>query len=196
MSGDPGAARWRLPELAASRSGAGLADIEAIERAAGEEGFRRGFSEGRTQGLAQAQADIRRLLAQLEGLIESLARPMAAFDRELEAAMAELAVQVAGVLVGQAYEADPELLAGLVQRAVRAAMPGARDVCVRMHPEDLAAVTPLLPANEPVLTRLEPDTTLTRGDVRVHTEALRLDGTLATRLQVMLASLRPAAEAE
>lgn len=198
MTGNtPDATRWRLPDLnpppsQASRPGPSLADIEAIERAAGEEGFARGLADGHAQGINQAQGEIRRLLAQLEGLIDSLARPLALCDAEVESVLAEIAVQVAGVLIGRQYEAEPELLAMLVHEAVRTATPGAREVDVRMHPDDLAVVRPMLPANEPILTRLTPDTSLARGDVRVHTESMRLDGTLATRLQAALASLRSA----
>ena len=92
---------------------------------------------------------------------------------------------IAGSLVGRAYEADPTLLADLVGEALDAVGGARRDVEVRLHPDDIAALTPLL-ASMAEGTRLVPDLTLSRGDLRVHAEAVRIDGTLEARLRAAL----------
>lgn len=202
---DPSAAkRWIAPDLDARRPapepearasepppGPSVMELESIERAAREEGYQRGHEEGHAAGLAQAQGEMRRLQAQIEGLLDSFSRPLAQLDAEIQAVLSELAVQVAGVLVGRAYEADPALLAELVEEALRATGSATREAEVRMHPDDIAAVQPLLANSELPRARLAPDSSLARGDVRVHTESLRLDGTLATRLQAALSALKP-----
>ncbi|MBD7920877.1 flagellar assembly protein FliH [Xanthomonas sp. CFBP 8703] len=158
-----------------------LEDIQAIEAAAQLEGFERGHSEG----LAQGQAEIRRLTAQIEGILDNFSRPLARLENEVVGALGELAVRIAGSLVGRAYEADPALLADLVGEALDAVGGARREVEVRLHPDDIAALTPLL-ASMADGTRLVPDLTLSRGDLRVHAEAVRIDGTLEARLRAAL----------
>ncbi len=195
MSGN--VVRWLAPELNAAPAPVrpfeealpeepvlrppSLEDIQAIEAAAQLEGFERGHSEG----LAQGQAEIRRLTAQIEGILDNFSRPLARLENEVVGALGELAVRIAGSLVGRAYEADPMLLADLVGEALDAVGGAHRDVEVRLHPDDIAALTPLL-ASMAEGTRLVPDLTLSRGDLRVHAEAVRIDGTLKARLRAAL----------
>lgn len=195
MSGN--VVRWLAPELNAVPAPAqqyeeqlpeepvlrppSLEDIQAIEAAAQQEGFERGHAEG----LAQGQAEIRRLTAQIEGILDNFSRPLARLENEVVGALGELAVRIAGSLVGRAYEADPALLAELVGEALDAVGGARREVEVRLHPDDIAALTPLL-ALMADGTRLVPDLTLSRGDLRVHAEAVRIDGTLEARLRAAL----------
>ena len=55
-------------------------------------------------------------------------------------ALGELAVRIAGALVGRAYEAEPALLAQLVGEAIDAVGGSTREVEVRLHPDDIAAL--------------------------------------------------------
>lgn len=188
------AVRWQAPDLmprpaAPTRPAPSVAELEAIETAASEEGFRRGHADGYAAGMAQAADERRELGARVQALLESFARPLAQVDAEVQAVLAELAVQVAGALVGRAYAQEPALLAGLVQQALQLAVPTRREAEVRLHPDDLALVAPLLAEQEP-LARFLADPSLGRGDLRVHTEAVRVDGSLYMRLQAALASLQ------
>ncbi|MFC6842148.1 FliH/SctL family protein [Xanthomonas theicola] len=169
-----------LPEAPVLRPPS-LEDIQAIEAAAQHEGLERGHAEG----LAQGQAEIRRLTAQIEGILDNFSRPLARLENEVVGALGELAVRIAGSLVGRAYEADPALLAELVGEALDAVGGARREVEVRLHPDDIAALTPLL-ASMADGTWLVPDLTLSRGDLRVHAEAVRIDGTLEARLRAAL----------
>lgn len=154
-----------------------LEEIQAIQDAAEKEGFERGHADG----LAQGQAEIRRLAAQIEGILDSFNRPLQRLENEAVAALGELAVRIAGALVGRAYEAEPALLAQLLNEAIDAVGGTSRDVEVRLHPDDIAAVAPLL--DLPPQQRLTADLSLSRGDLRVHAEAVRIDGTLQARLR-------------
>ncbi|WP_411834819.1 FliH/SctL family protein [Pseudoxanthomonas mexicana] len=156
-------------------------EIQAIEQAAYDEGMERGRSEGYAEGFAQGQQDVRRLAAQIEGILDNFSRPLDRLENEVVAALSELAVRIAGSLVGRAYQADPVLLQELATTALDAVGGANREVEVRMHPDDIAAVAPvlsLMPA-----TRLTADTALSRGDLRVHAESVRIDGTLEARLR-------------
>ena len=101
---------------AVKAAGAVLEELQRIEDAARADGYARGHAEG----LAAGQAEMRRLVAQVEGILDSFTRPLARLDAEVGDALGELAVRIAGTLIGQAYESDPNLLADLVREALDA----------------------------------------------------------------------------
>jgi flagellar assembly protein FliH len=148
------------------------------------EGLSQGREEGHAEGLASGQAEIRRLSAQIEGILDNFSRPLARLEDEVVQALGDLAVRIAGALVGRAYQADPALLAQLVDQAVASVAAHQRPLQVRLHPEDIASLTPLLTL--PADCSLVADTHLGRGDLRVHAEAVRIDGSLGARLQAAL----------
>ncbi|WAW93640.1 flagellar assembly protein FliH [Xanthomonas citri pv. malvacearum] len=157
-----------------------LEEIQAIEDAAQHEGFARGHAEG----FAQGQSEVRRLTAQIDGILDNFTRPLARLENEVVGALGELAVRIAGQLVCRAYQADPQLLADLVGEAVDAVGGAGREVEVRLHPDDITALLPHLAPSS--TTRVAPDMSLSRGDLRVHAESVRIDGTLDARLRAAL----------
>ncbi|APO98775.1 flagellar assembly protein FliH [Xanthomonas perforans] len=157
-----------------------LEEIQAIEDAAQHEGFARGHAEG----FAQGQSEVRRLTAQIDGILDNFTRPLARLENEVVGALGELAVRIAGQLVGRAYQADPQVLADLVGEAVDAVGGAGREVEVRLHPDDITALLPHLAPSS--TTRVAPDMSLSRGDLRVHAESVRIDGTLDARLRAAL----------
>ena len=173
-------ARHDLPEPVAPHS---VEDLQAIEQAAYDEGFARGHADG----VASGQAEIRRMVAQMEGILDGFTRPLARLDAEVADALAELAVRVAGALIGRAYAADPTLLADLVQQALDALGTTTREVELRLHPDDLGVLAPHLAALDGV--RLLADPALARGELRLHGESVRIDGTLGARLQSALQAI-------
>lgn len=189
------AVRWLAPELGPGReAGASeqqeqlqrlptLEEVQAIEQSAYEEGLARGHAEG----LAQGQGEVRRLAARFEGVVDNFSRPLDRLENEVMAALAELSVRVARCLVGRAYQADPALLAGLARAAVDAVGGTSREVEVRMHPDDIAALADALEL--PQAARLTADTSLGRGDLRVHAENMRIDGSLDARIEGALAAV-------
>lgn len=158
-----------------------LEEVQAIQDAARQEGLEQGHAEGHAEGLAQGQAEIRRLVAQIEGILDNFSRPLLRLEGEVVAALGELSVRVAGQLLGRAYQAEPALLQELVNEALEAVGGSSREVEVRLHPDDIAALAPLLKLAPG--QRLSPDPGLSRGDLRVHAESVRIDGTLEARLR-------------
>lgn len=158
-----------------------LEEIQAIQDAAYREGLERGLAEGHAEGFGQGQSEVRRLAAQMEGILDNFSRPLDRLENEVVAALSELAVRIAGTLVGRAYQTDPVLLQELATTALDAVGGAQREVELRLHPDDIAALTPVL-ALTPT-TRLTADTSLSRGDLRVHAESVRIDGTLEARLR-------------
>ena len=189
-----GAVRWAAPGLEPPApepvlelpTPPSVEELQAIEEAAREQGYADGLARGHAEGFATGQAEVRRLVAQIEGILDGFTRPLSRLDDEVSEALAELAVRVAGSLLGPAYSADPALLADLVREALDAVGTSQRDVELRLHPDDMGVLYPHLAGLDGV--RLTNDSTLARGELRVHSESVRIDGTLAARLQAVLES--------
>ncbi len=180
VAAGPAAVLWEAPAFGGN-SPLAVADLEEIERAARDEGFTRGHADG----FAQGQTDVRRLIARMEGLVDAFSRPLAGLDNEIEHALAALATQIAGALVRESYRADPQKMAALVREAIASAGGIERSTEVRIHPDDLAILRPLMTD----ISTFVPDISLARGDVRVHTENVRIDARLGTRLDTILDNL-------
>lgn len=183
------AVRWAAPELAPpppppppepERHLPSVEELEAIEQAARDEGYARGHAEG----VASGQAEVRRIVAQMEGILDAFTRPLARLDAEVGDALGALAVRIAGALLGHRYATEPELLEQLAREALELAGSEQRQVELRLHPDDLALLTPHLGMLEGV--RLGADTTLARGDLRLHADGVRIDGSLTARLDAAL----------
>lgn len=157
-------------------------ELQALEQAAHAEGYARGHAEG----LASGQGEMRRMLAQIEGILDGFTRPLARLDEEVADALADLATRIAGALLGREYVADPSLLADLVREAIDAVGSASRELELRLHPDDHDVLAPHLAGLDGV--RLSMDAALGRGELRLHSEGVRIDGTLAARLQAVLES--------
>ncbi|MEN1960689.1 FliH/SctL family protein [Luteimonas sp. MJ246] len=194
MDGDPrfaaaGAVRWNAPGLVTAPAAPApeqlpappsVEDLQALERSAHDAGYALGHAEG----LAAGQADVRRIVAQIEGVLDGFTRPLARLDEEVAEALADLAVRIAGNLLGHAYRIDPTLLADLVREALEAVGSDTRELELRLHNDDFGVLAPHLAGLDGV--RLVVDGGLGRGELRLHSESVRIDGTIATRMQSML----------
>ena len=182
------AVRWTAPGLSAGPvvdlpdlpSPPSVQELQVLEQAAHAEGFARGHADG----FAAGQGEVRRMIAQIEGILDGFTRPLARLDGEVADALAELATRIAGTLLGREYSADPTLLADLVREALDAVGNGSREIELRLHPDDFGVLAPHLAGLDGV--RLTIDATLGRGELRLHSESVRIDGTIAARLQSVL----------
>ena len=181
--------RWAAPELAPPpppppqepvRHMPSVEELQAIEEAAHAEGYARGHAEG----VAAGQAEVRRIAAQMEGILDAFTRPLARLDAEVGDALGDLAVRIAGALLRRSYAAEPALLEALVREALDLAGSDQRQVELRLHPDDLAMFSPQLVSLQGV--RLAGDSTLARGDLRLHADSVRIDGSLSARLNAAL----------
>lgn len=163
-------------------------ELQALEAAAHAEGY----AVGHAEGFASGQAEVRRMIAQIEGILDGFTRPLARLDGEVADALADLAVRITGTLLGREYQADPTLLADLVREALDAVGSNSREMDLRLHPDDFGVLAPHLAGLDGV--RLTIDAALGRGELRLNSESVRIDGTLAARLQCVLEATLAARE--
>jgi len=158
-----------------------VADADAAREAA-----RR---EGRERGREEAFAEVTALLVR--------ARTLAAAARTAAAAdLRTLAVRIAEKVLGRALQAAPELAGDLCAAALEAAR-HQREITLRVHPDDLAAVAAARPRLQDLLVRapdlaLRADPAVGRGGCVVETEVGVIDARLETQLAAIERALAEA----
>ncbi|MGQ0501681.1 MAG: FliH/SctL family protein [Panacagrimonas sp.] len=181
--------RWQMPSLRdtpAEQPPPTARHLEELEAVARREGFAQGHADGYAAGFGEVQAQAQRM----RGLIEQLAHPIKAVDAEVERALVELAIVLAGRLASQSLALVPERVAALVREAVEALGIAPRLVRIFLHPDDVALLRPQLEMPPDIHDwRLLADAQLARGDCRVSTDSMRVDASLAAREQQLRRAL-------
>ena len=182
------ASPWIAPEFSPS-GGKGLmtADkLEALQRAAYDEAYANGFAEGRQA----ARAELEQQLSRFNALMNGLAQPFEELDEEVEVALMDLAVRIAGQLVCREVSVEPQLIIGVIQQAIAALPAASRSVEVHLNPEDSALLTQMyVETEQPLPWTLVDDASLTRGGLRVISAASRIDASVEQRLQTIFDTL-------
>ena len=160
-----------------------VADLEAIEQQARDEGF----AAGRAEGLAAAQAQIDEQLARLQALYHAAVQPLAALDDATEQELARLAITVARRVIAHELNAAPELIVQAVRQAARALPASTRALRVRLNPQDLILLRELGAAENH--WQLVSDAQISRGGCVLATDASRLDAQMETRLAAVVSAV-------
>jgi len=179
------ARRWVGPEFAATRTPLTARALEDTAAAAREEGF----AQGRREGVEQGRAEIQALVARIASILDELALPLAAADAEIEKQMVTLCLQIGSQLALRELRTDPEAIATLVRESIKLLSPQSRDVRVRLHPEDLAALQPLIEIDGNRTWQLQADAKLARGDCMINTESAEVDARMESRVAEIARSL-------
>jgi len=182
---------WAVPEMSKPASAAGatpvtagsIADLQA-------EAYREAYDEGLRQGMAAGEEKLRLEIQKLDGMLHDLARPFAELDRQVEQELLILAVALARQIVRRELKTDPSQIIGVIRDAIAALPVAARDVRVRMHPEDAAVVRQhLAPTESERAWQIVEDPVMARGGCEVVTATSRVDARIETRLGAMLSEL-------
>lgn len=185
---------WAVPEVA-------LADAAATRRAqapvtAGSiadlqaEAYREAYDEGLRKGMAAAEEQLRGEVLKLDGLLHDLAKPFSDLDRQVEHEILALAVALARQIVRRELKTDPSQIIGVIRDALAALPVAAREVRVRMHPEDAAVVRQhLAPTESERAWQIVEDPVMARGGCEVVSATSRIDARIETRLAAILSEL-------
>lgn len=203
VSKDPTAyQRWELPNVGPATSGAQrlpagpltAAQVEAMQvqaySEAASDGRKSGYEAGFKEGQAAAQAQMEVHLDRIRGMLDYLARPLAAFDDSLEESLLALSMTVAQQLVRRELRTDPGEIVAAVREALAALPAARRDVRLLLHPEDVVLVREALAVDEREPSwRIIEDPLVTRGGCRVEAADSRIDATVENRLATVVAQV-------
>jgi len=178
-----GEGRWSPPHWSRAANAAPAAPADPNEAA-----FARGFLAGRGEGERRVEADVRPVVTALQRAAERFGHAEALFERDRAQMVTVLSLAVARHLFQREVRENPELLAGLVQRALDL-VPHEAAIEIRLHPDDLrvAEAAGGTGSRPDAGARVEwvGDPTLSRGDCVVESASRVVDG----RLDVVLRQL-------
>lgn len=178
----------------ATQRGVTAADLEALQKAAYEEGYELGREEGQRYGHQEALEEGRKAVAErlalLDGLLHGLQRPFERLDDEVEQQLVTLVISMVRQLVRREVKMDPGQVIGVMREALAALPVSARNVRVILHPEDAELVREVYKLGESDQQwNIVEDPTLHRGGCRVTTDNSQVDATLESRIGALVAPL-------
>lgn len=163
-----------VPEAETTQA-VGPPDPAVAEREAYDEGFRAG-----REALPWREAEqLESTLEALRGAAEAVGNFQRNYLAEHRRLAVELSLTIAERIVGRAVEADPDLLTGLVERAI-AGFTETEPLCVKLSERDHAVLEAgssagLTRLSESTGLRFESDEALEAGEVRVEGERSQVD---------------------
>ena len=192
---DPAAAAaaqvYSLPKVDGPIIGRRVSEKEKAE--AERTQFAKGYEDGLAAGRREIDAQLAKLrsrLTQLDAIMASLARPFEELDKEVEQQLTLLALTVGKQMVRRELKTDPAQVIGVIRECVGRLPAAARDVRVKLHPQDAAVVRELLatnPGTERAWHVVE-DPALTRGGCIVLSESSQIDARLDARMNTVVAA--------
>ncbi|HEX6707084.1 MAG TPA: flagellar assembly protein FliH [Albitalea sp.] len=167
-----------------------MPDISAQLHAARQSGYQDGYRDGLAALEQFKQSFAAQMTAQLGQLTQSYGHELDALQQDMARALAVSATHLARQIVRSELEVRPEVVASVAQEALDTLLMSARQVTVRVHPDDHPLVTQgaaeVLAARG---ARLVPDGSIARGGCLVESDIGVVDASVAARWKRAVASL-------
>jgi flagellar assembly protein FliH len=165
-------------------------DIGAQLHAARQGGYQDGYRDGLAALEQFKQSYAAQLTAQIGALTQSYGHELDALQQDLARALAVSATHLARQIVRSEVASRPELIATVAQEALDTLLMSARQVTVRVHPDDQPLVAQgaaeVLSARG---ARLVSDASIARGGCLVESDIGVVDASIAARWKRAVASL-------
>ena len=158
--------------------------VGALQNQAHEEADKRGYGEG----LAAGHAEVSSRVARLDRLATALARPLQELDHLVEKELMELAAALARQILHRELEHDPGQIINAVQDCLDVLPNSAREVTLHLSPQDVGLVMEHLGSDAERPWRVEEDSALAPGSLRISSDSSQIDGRVHTRLKEIIAS--------
>ncbi len=178
---DGGRAASRFEEeLASVRQDLERARIEAESSV--KASYQSGFDAGYREAEAQSRGEIDSFRKQISSALSAAEAARRDLIERTDADLARLSIAIAEKILNRQVQIDPEALTGLTRAALER-LNGKTVQCVRIHPEDRAAVEEAIaPRPGSRAIRVEADASLARGALLFETSYGVLDASIATQL--------------
>ncbi|MBI3146600.1 MAG: flagellar assembly protein FliH [Pseudogulbenkiania sp.] len=170
------------------------AELEAIHQEAWQAGHDAGLAEGRLQGqaeaLAEASATFSRHWESLQSLADQFAEGLGRVESELAHDILSFSVGLAERLVAAHLACDPCALESVLRQALSDLPATLGQARLRVNPDDLEVARAFLQQETPeTVWQWLADPSIARGGCVIDTAHLRLDLTLAARLDALKSAL-------
>lgn len=169
-----------------------LEELESIRQEAYNEGFAAGEKDGfRSTTLKvrqEAEEALSVKLASLERLMNTLFDPIAEQDAQIEKAMVGLVEHIARQVIQRELVLDSSHIESVMREALKLLPLGVGNVRLYINPQDFEQVKALRERHEETW-RIVEDAALQPGGCRVETEHSRIDATVETRINQIMAKL-------
>ncbi len=150
--------------------------------AARQAGYQEGYRDGLVALESFKQSFAQQATAQVGALLEAFDTQLSALDSQIGDALSKTAVLLARQVLRTELRQHPEIVRTVAAEAVNAIMLSARQITVRVHPQDLPLVAEgadeILRARG---ARLQADPSIERGGVRVLSDVGAIDARLSNR---------------
>lgn len=173
-----------------------FAKAQAEGLAAGREegqkqGYEQGKAEGYEHGIREGQEVIGEKTRQLSAIISTLVTPLEKVDQSVEDELVYLAMSTARHLVRREIKTDPTHVIAAVRQAVELLPIATQNIKVLLHPEDANLVREYLSVNddEDQRWKIVEDPMISRGGCNVETEHSRIDASVETRINSVIAQV-------
>jgi flagellar assembly protein FliH len=157
-----------------------------------QEAYARGVEDGRAEAAREAHEHLEARERVLNEAVEALRREAEQIAERAEAAVAPLAVGIAGHVLGAEVEAGFQLAEAMAHRSL-ARLGRAARVVLRVHPEDRSAVEQAIASKDAVAAEqsieVVADDTVRRGGCLAETDVLSVDARLDSQLQAIAEEL-------
>jgi flagellar assembly protein FliH len=167
-----------------------MPDISVQLHAARQGGYQDGYRDGLTALEQFKQSFAAQMTAQIGQLTHSYGSELDALQQDMARALAVSATHLARQIVRSELSARPELVAIVAQEALDTLLMSARQITVRVHPDDHPLVAQgaaeVLAARG---ARLLGDTSIARGGCLVESDIGVIDASVAARWKRAVASL-------
>jgi len=152
--------------------------------------YEKSYAKGYMEGLAQGQKEINTQLDYLQSIMATLTMPLPDFDEQLVAEMVQLSMSVVRQLVRRELKTSPDEIVAVIKQAISLLPSTSSGVTLELHPEDAKLIQKtLMKPDTDSGWRINIDPFLSRGGCRVATRSSRIDATVETRLNAIIASV-------
>ena len=189
-------------------------EIESIRQAAfdegfnqgKEEGFAKGFDEGKvaghqeglitgheegvSQGLAQGQETSEQQIATMKSLIEQLHQPLANVDKNVEAQLLQLVVQLTQAVTKHEAKTNPDILLSALSEGIKALPSQSAQTQILLNPQDIKLLEEKFGAEyiREQGWRLLAAPQLSSGSCQIENSTSNIDLSIKSRLDEVLES--------
>jgi len=160
-------------------------EIEALQKQAYEEAKQAGYNDGLQKGLDELKQQANRL----QSMFNFFQHPLEELDVEVEHQLADLAVLIAQQLFAKESSLNAQHIHNLVHESLDYLPVKARDVRVRLNPDDIALLNQAeIDTNDQVWACVS-DNTVSAGGCIIESDTSHIDATVETRIQQLVDQL-------